>query len=277
VAFGVVYLVHAADTVAKLISPFLAIWHILLFFLFKLGLFASMMVKQAIWVRSGAIDQATMTVQAYGQVDEKTHDNMDATDPENIPDIEYMLIPGSADFKAGGGKAYNSLLCTLTQPFAQGTIELASTDPLAAPVLRYPLLTDPRDLRVARTAVRFAMNFVQVFRTTGYPFETVWDAAPGVKQGTVDGSWQGATDDEIDAYVKTKVRGIYHPTSSCRMAAEERGGVVGQDLKVHGFKNLRIADASVFPKISTAHPMATVLMIAERCADIVGKDWGLRT
>lgn len=49
--------------------------------------------------------------------------------------------------------------------------------------------------------------------------------------------------------------------------------MVDQDLRVFGFGNLRIADASVFPKAVAAHTMAPVLMVAERCAEFFRERW----
>ena len=46
-------------------------------------------------------------------------------------------------------------------------------------------------------------------------------------------------------------------------------GVVDDELRVYGARNLRIADASIFPIVPSAHPQAPVAMIAERCADFV--------
>ncbi|ETS85792.1 hypothetical protein PFICI_03817 [Pestalotiopsis fici W106-1] len=74
-------------------------------------------------------------------------------------------------------------------------------------------------------------------------------------------------------YIEKYISPSFHLTSSCRMAAEDEGGVVNSQLLVHGFKNLRIADASVLPSAAPAQPMATVYMVAERCADFVKDTW----
>lgn len=57
------------------------------------------------------------------------------------------------------------------------------------------------------------------------------------------------------------------------MGTDEKTAVVDQKLLVFGFKNLRIADASVLPKAVPAHTMVPVMMIAERCADFVKQTW----
>jgi choline dehydrogenase-like flavoprotein len=46
-------------------------------------------------------------------------------------------------------------------------------------------------------------------------------------------------------------------------------GVVDAQLLVHGFTNLRAADSSVFPWVLGTHLQAPVVVVAEKCADMV--------
>lgn len=93
------------------------------------------------------------------------------------------------------------------------------------------------------------------------------------KQHCHSPNWRTITDDEIDAYASRVCVSSLHVSCTCRMSNNPREGVVDQKLKVHGVENLRIADASVFPKIPGAHTMAPVMMVAERCAEFVKKKW----
>ncbi|KAL9941271.1 hypothetical protein ACHAO5_009164 [Verticillium nonalfalfae] len=266
ISFGVAFEVLPSDSWIYLLRPLVAIWSFLVFVIFKTGYFASITTQYCIFIRSGAIDDETMEVKHF---DTQKNSTLDAHRQENIPDIEYILCGHSMDEDYDKQKGYYSLYATLLQPFSSGHIELASDDPLTNPKMYHPFVTDDRDWAVARKATRFAMHFIERFRTTGYPFEAVWHRAPGVRAGTTQGSWRDATDTEIDKFVKERIRSTLHATSTCRMAKEEEGGVVGQDLKVHGFRNLRVADASVFPRLPSAHTVAATYMVAERCADFV--------
>jgi choline dehydrogenase-like flavoprotein len=49
--------------------------------------------------------------------------------------------------------------------------------------------------------------------------------------------------------------------------------VVDNGLRVHGLKGVRVADSSVFPKIISTHLQAPVVMVAEKCANMITESW----
>jgi choline dehydrogenase len=61
------------------------------------------------------------------------------------------------------------------------------------------------------------------------------------------------SDAELEEIVRERVETVYHPTSSCRMAPLDQGGVVDSELKVYGIDGLRVCDASIFPSIISGH------------------------
>lgn len=69
------------------------------------------------------------------------------------------------------------------------------------------------------------------------------------------------SDETLEKEVRQRVETLYHPTSTCRMAKLEDGGVVDAQLKVHGLENVRVADASIFPRIPAGHTVSIVTMI----------------
>ncbi|OHE92230.1 choline dehydrogenase [Colletotrichum orchidophilum] len=271
VTFSIAFHTRLIDSYLRMFNPLIGIWHFILFLLFKTGMLATSGARLCAWFHTSTIDEPTMTIKHYGNGTDDKHDNTDALRPENVPDIELLFINASYDFEKG--KGYCAFQTTLVQPFSRGRIELASSDPLAHPKVFHHYITDPRDWAAARKAARFSMKYVERFRQTDYPFNSTWHLAPGVKARTMKGGWRDVTDEQIDAYIRERLLNIYHATSTCRMGTGEEDSVVGQDLKVHGFKNLRIADASVFPKVTSAHTVAPTYMVAERCADFIKSDW----
>lgn len=57
------------------------------------------------------------------------------------------------------------------------------------------------------------------------------------------------------------------------MGSSPETSVVDTSLRVHGFENLRIVDASVFPHQISGHPTATVIAVAERMADVIKAEY----
>jgi choline dehydrogenase len=149
-----------------------------------------------------------------------------------------------------------TLVAAVVAPDSHGTLRLASADPAAAPLIDPGFLTDSRDLD------RLEAGLLIIRRAAaGRPFA-------GVRKAEV---WPGqdvTTAADRRAYIRRGVGSYYHPVGTCRMGTDE-AAVVDLSLRVRGVQGLRIADASVMPVITNAHPNATVLAIAERAADLI--------
>lgn len=153
------------------------------------------------------------------------------------------------------------------------------------------------DVKTARLDVRFSMRLASEFQAL-YPLPAPFAFAPGnelqrlqewERQGEAETSpvvektalesppvanksWSDVTD-EINDYMRRVAHTALHFSSTCPMGTDEMNGVVDQRLLVFGFKNFRIADASVLPKVPSAHTMAPVLMVGERGAHFIKSTW----
>ena len=99
-------------------------------------------------------------------------------------------------------------------------------------------------------------------------------------------------DDEEDVLSRQSVlkqakrvaESIYHPVGTCKMGNfrktsidksceklenEDDLSVVDPLLRVHGVSNLRVADASIMPQITSGNTNAPSIMIGERCAELI--------
>jgi len=148
-------------------------------------------------------------------------------------------------------------------PKSVGTVRLTpqgkcdvKIDPLVDP----GYFSDQRDWEVYRRGMRFTLEIIKEMAQEGYPIE----------EALIPSS---LSDEDIDEFVRIHGMTSQHYVSSCRMLPLRKGGVVDQQLKVHGIIGLRIADASVFPGMVASRPQATVVMIAERCAEFIQREW----
>ena len=87
---------------------------------------------------------------------------------------------------------------------------------------------------------------------------------------------------DILKQAKEIAESIYHPVGSCKMGNFRKtknvatscsdiddGSVVDPVLRVHGVSNLRVADASIMPQITSGNTNAPSIMIGERCAELI--------
>ena len=79
---------------------------------------------------------------------------------------------------------------------------------------------------------------------------------------------QAVTDEDLLDYVRGNAGTTFHQTSTCMMGPGPMA-VVDTDLKVKGMEGLRVIDASVMPTVVSGNTNATVIMIAEKGADMI--------
>jgi choline dehydrogenase len=139
---------------------------------------------------------------------------------------------------------------------SRGSVQLASADPGQAPLI------DPGFLRETADLDRLEEGLGLIRQAAAGP------ALAGLLQAEV---WPGPavrTSAEARQYIRRTVAGYYHPAGTCRMGTGT-GAVVDPQLRVTGVTGLRVADASVMPRLPNAHPNATVLAVAERAAELI--------
>lgn len=144
----------------------------------------------------------------------------------------------------------------LLQPRASGTIRLASSNPLAAPLIDPDYLSDPSDLRVLTLGLE---KVLEIFATPPLAdFVDGWIRPERPPAGTT----------ELHADIRRWSETLYHPVGTCRMGTNDEA-VVDPQLRVHGVAGLRVADASVMPNLIRGHTNAPAIMIGEKAAALI--------
>jgi choline dehydrogenase len=75
-------------------------------------------------------------------------------------------------------------------------------------------------------------------------------------------------DAALEAHIARWTQTLYHPVGTCAMGSGD-DAVVEPDLRVRGVEGLRVADASVMPRIVRGNTNAASIMIGEKAADLV--------
>jgi choline oxidase len=143
---------------------------------------------------------------------------------------------------------------------SEGTVRLDPANPRGNPLVDFRYFTDPDgyDERIMLAGVHLAREIA------AQPALASWvrrELAPG----------EAMTDDAaLSDYARRTANTVYHPAGTCRMgAAENDDVVVDPQLRVRGLDGLRVADASIFPSMTSVNPMVTCMMIGERAADLL--------
>jgi choline dehydrogenase-like flavoprotein len=196
-------------------------------------------------------------------IEAKDPAELNARDPRNICDVELMVVSHKgSDFNIDVDNGIFSFIAALLQPRSTGTVRLTSTDAKVQPAVDPGYLSDPADYLVLRKAVLLSKRIGETMRKEGYQLT---DYSVPTSESKED----------LDVFIRKNARTSYHYSSTCRMAPENDvcPGVVDDKLRVHGVKGLRIADASIFPDILANHLQAPVVMVAEKCADLINETW----
>jgi choline dehydrogenase len=145
----------------------------------------------------------------------------------------------------------------LMRPKSSGCVHIRSTDPRAAPSIRFNYLSDPQDREDLRTSVRLTREILAQPALARYRGE---ELNPGEAV---------LSDAQIDAWVRRSVVTCYHPVGTCRMGLDPAASVVDPQCRVHGIDGLRVVDASVMPSIVSGNTNAPTIMIAEKLSDLI--------
>ncbi len=147
-----------------------------------------------------------------------------------------------------------------TRPSSRGHLEIQSSSPFDAPAIYPNYLSTNHDVNEQLEGARFLRQLA---------------AAPALAeiiQEEIKPGPNTESDDEMIEDIRARAGTVFHPVSTCRMGENEQNSVVNARLQVHGLKDLRIVDASVFPSITSGNTNAPTIMVAEKGADLILDD-----
>jgi choline dehydrogenase-like flavoprotein len=207
-------------------------WNILEYLLFRRGPLA------------GNVFEATAFLRTAGGLDR--------------PDVQLVFQPARRNqstfpFPIGHGFV---LSVVLLYPKSRGAVSLASPDPHAAPIIDPNLLSEPKDFEPLLRGLRLARR---IFACPAFARYRATEFLPG----------SGVQAEEaLKDYIRRGSATVHHPAGTCRMGSDAQA-VVDPELKVRGIRGLRVADASIFPRLVGGNTNAAVVMVAEKAADMM--------
>ncbi len=180
------------------------------------------------------------------------------------PDIQYHFLPiavrydGQAAAEGHGFQAHVGPMRSLSR----GSVSLKSADPSQAPKIVFNYMSEAQDWEDFRTCIQLTR---EVFAQQAFK--------PFVKHEIQPGS-DVQSDAELDAFIAEHAESAYHPCGTCKMGrVDDPMAVVDPECRVIGVKGLRVADSSIFPRITNGNLNGPSIMVGEKAADhILGRD-----
>ena len=147
-----------------------------------------------------------------------------------------------------------TLLGGIVRPKSRGRIRLTGRNPRDPVQIEANFLCHPDDLKAAIASV-------ELCREIGNSAAL----RPFTKREVMPGNLKGA---ELENFVRDAATTYHHETCTAKMGRDAMS-VVDGNLKVYGIDNLRIADGSIMPRVTTGNTMAACVVIGERVAEIL--------
>jgi len=181
----------------------------------------------------------------------------------SYPDIQYHFLPIAVRYDgqaAAEGHGFQAHVGPMRSP-SRGEVTLQSADPKAAPNIFFNYMSTEQDWEDFRACIRltreiFAQEAMQPFVKS--------EIQPGADL---------QTDDEIDSFIREHAESAYHPCGTCKMGSvDDPKAVVDSECRVIGVDGLRVADSSIFPRITNGNLNGPSIMTGEKASDhILGR------
>ncbi|MDF2372519.1 MAG: GMC family oxidoreductase N-terminal domain-containing protein [Rhizobiaceae bacterium] len=177
------------------------------------------------------------------------------------PDIQFNVMPLSVDKPGTPLHRYSGFTASFWQchPESRGAVHIQSPDPARQPRIAPNYLSTALDRAVMVDGVRILRDIHEQ-----KAFRPLWD-----RENVIGADRQ--SDAQILDAIRTQGGTVFHPVGTCRMGSDA-GAVLDPQLRVRGVEALRVIDASVMPKITSANTNAATLMIADKGAGMILKD-----
>ncbi len=178
----------------------------------------------------------------------------------DYPDIQYHFLPLAVRYDgkaAAEGHGFQAHVGPMRSP-SRGAVTLRSADPAEAPRILFNYMSTEQDWIDFRRCIRLTR---ELFAQPAF--------APYVRHEIQPGD-AVQSDDALDDFVREHVESAYHPCGTAKMGRrDDPRAVVDPECRVIGVDGLRVADSSVFPRITNGNINAPSILVGEKAADHV--------
>jgi len=174
------------------------------------------------------------------------------------PDLQMAFVHVPFDIIIGQKNPNAvSMLPGVVRPLSRGWVRLASSDPLAKPLINANYLSVQSDVDRLVKTIEIGREIFHAKAFSDWVTGKELLPGPSIK-----------TKKQLEAFVKLRADSYHHQAGSCKMGLDEMS-VVDPECRVHGIDGLRVADASVMPFVPSGNCHSGILMIGERVSDLI--------
>ncbi len=181
----------------------------------------------------------------------------------DYPDIQYHFLPIAVRYDgkvAAEGHGFQAHVGPMRSP-SRGEITLRSADPKVSPRIFFNYMSHPEDWDVFRKCIRMTREIFE--QEAMKPF-----VGKEIQPGT-----DCLTDGQLNEFIREHAESAYHPCGTARMGqTDDPMAVVDPECRVIGVDALRVADSSIFPRVTNGNLNAPTIMVGEKASDhILGR------
>ncbi|MCB1477496.1 MAG: GMC family oxidoreductase N-terminal domain-containing protein [Rhodobiaceae bacterium] len=147
-----------------------------------------------------------------------------------------------------------------TRPTSRGHLEIRSADPFEPPAIHPNYMSTDHDIDEMLQCSQLMRRFAEAPAMARL---IECEIAPGP---------QVQTDEDMIEDCRQRAGTVFHPVSTCKMGPNPGEDVVDSRLRVYGLEGLRVADASIFPTLTSGNTNAPAIMVGEKAAAIILED-----
>jgi choline dehydrogenase len=154
-----------------------------------------------------------------------------------------------------------TILAEHMRPTSRGHVHITGPRPTDQPEIRFNFFANEADQKAALAGLKFGRKIAE---TRPMADCVDYEISPGKNQ---------QSDADLLDYCRANGLSLLHPVGTCKMGIGT-DAVVDPRLRVHGIERLRVADASIMPRIVTGNTNAASIMIGEKAAAMILEDAG---
>jgi choline dehydrogenase len=184
------------------------------------------------------------------------------------PNLQLYFSPLSYEMTPAGTRALMkpdpfsgfSMSVSPCRPTSRGHLEIRSANPLDPPAIYPNYLSTSHDIMELLAGARFLRRLAATEALSAV-------IAEELKPGPTTTGDNALIDD-----IRARSYSVFHPAGTCRMGPDPASAVVDATLRVHGVRELRVIDASIFPTVPSGNINGPCIMVGAKGADLVLKN-----